>query len=110
MPVPIAVAPMLISNMSAAFSLSRVWSKPRVDAKPWNSWPSVIGTASCSWVRPTLSTSWNSRALARNATRRWSSSSSIERSESDRPILIAVGYTSFVDWLRLVWSIGERNA
>ncbi len=26
MPVPIAVAPMLISNMSEAFSVSRVWS------------------------------------------------------------------------------------
>lgn len=83
---------------------------PSVVAKPWNSWPSVIGTASCSWVRPTLRMSWNSLALPRNAMRRASSSSSSDRSVSDNPILTAVGYTSLVDWLRLVWSIGERNA
>ena len=39
-----------------------------------NSWPSVIGTASCSWVRPIFSTSANSTALASNASRRAASS------------------------------------
>src|SRR5690606_27873724 len=49
-------------------------------------------------------------ALARNAWRSSSSSSSRVSRSRLRPILIAVGYTSFVDCERLVSSMGDRNA
>ena len=90
-PVPIAVAPMLMSVSSAAFSRSRLRSSPIVVAKLWNSCPSVIGTASWSWVRPTLSTSWNSWPLARKDRRSRSSSSRSETWMSRRATLIEVG-------------------
>jgi len=66
MPVPIAVAPMLISLSHGMISLSRSWSSPSVVAKPRNSCPSVIGTASCIWVRPTLRICENSCPFAVN--------------------------------------------
>ena len=70
MPVPIAVAPRLISQISDAASLSRSSSSPSMTAYVVNSWPSVIGTASCNCVRPIFSTSRNSSAFASNARRR----------------------------------------
>ena len=108
MPVPIAVAPRLISESSQMVSVSRAWSSPRVVAKPWNSCPRVIGTASCSWVRPTLRISWNSSALRPNDWRSSSSSASSVVSEKASAILSAVGYVSFVDWLRFTSSMGCR--
>ncbi len=63
MPVPIAVAPRLTSRNSATASPSRATSSLMVAWKPSNSWPSVIGTASMSCVRPIFSTSANSTAL-----------------------------------------------
>ena len=42
-------------------------SSSMVAAKPANSMPSVIGTASCSWVRPTLITGANARARSAKA-------------------------------------------
>ena len=70
MPVPIAVAPRLISSISWRASARRCSSSPIITAKAENSWPSVIGTASCSCVRPIFSTLSNSSALASKAPRR----------------------------------------
>ena len=70
MPVPIAVAPMLISRISACASPSRSTSSRIVWPNAVNSWPSVIGTASCSCVRPILRCGLNSSPLARNAAAR----------------------------------------
>ena len=61
MPVPIAVAPRLISRSSPRVSWMRASSSARVAPHAANSCPTVIGTASCSWVRPTLGTDQNSR-------------------------------------------------
>ena len=69
MPVPIAVAPRLISTISESASRSRCSSSPIITAKAENSWPSVIGTASCNCVRPIFSTSLNSSALRSKAPR-----------------------------------------
>jgi hypothetical protein len=90
-PVPIAVAPRLISESSQIVSVSRAWSSPSVVAKPWNSWPRVIGTASCSCVRPTFNTPWNSSALRPKAWRSSSSSASSVFSVKASEILSAVG-------------------
>ena len=62
-----AVAPMLTSHRTF-WILSSAWTSPaRVSAKASNSCPSVIGTASWSWVRPILRTEANSLPLARKA-------------------------------------------
>ena len=110
MPVPIAVAPMFTSCSSASASRSRCTSSRSVTANALNSCPSVIGTASCSWVRPTLTMCANSRPFASNEAASSSSCSSRRCSENAIAILIAVGYVSFVDWLWLVWSFGLMNA
>ena len=60
MPVPMAVAPRLISRNSWTTTLIRWMSSLTVTRKPSNSWPRVMGTASWSWVRPILITSENS--------------------------------------------------
>ena len=70
MPVPIAVAPMLISRISACASPSRSTSSRIVWPNAVNSCPSVIGTASCSCVRPILMCGANSSPLARKAAAR----------------------------------------
>ena len=54
MPVPIAVPPRLISSSNRATSPARWTSSRKVVAKAQNSSPNVIGTASWSWVRPSL--------------------------------------------------------
>ena len=56
-----------------------------------NSWPRVIGTASCSCVRPTFSTSWNSAPFVAKAVASRSSSSSRLRSVSTIAILTRSG-------------------
>ena len=65
--MPIAVAPMLTSHRTFWIAVSAFTSPASVSAKALNSWPSVIGTASWSWVRPILSTDANSLPLARKA-------------------------------------------
>ena len=85
MPVPMAVAPRFTSVSSARASFRRGSSSPIITAKAINSWPSVIGTASCSWVRPIFSTSANSAALASKAWR----SAAISLSSSPMPIQAA---------------------
>ncbi len=67
MPVPMAVAPRLISQSRARESASRASSSRKVVANAPSSWPTVIGTASCSWVRPIFGIARNSVALRRNA-------------------------------------------
>ena len=47
----------------------RASSSSRLVAKPWNSSPIDIGTASCRWVRPILSTEANSSPFAPKASR-----------------------------------------
>ncbi len=83
-------------------------SSRRVTAKAVNSCPSVIGTASWSWVRPTLTMCANSPPLAANASASRLSSLVSDVSEKASAIFTAVGYVSFVDWLRFVWSLGLR--
>lgn len=81
-PVPIAVAPRLISWTRRAASSRRVRSSSIITEYVANSWPSVIGTASWSWVRPIFTVSANSTALVAKAscrTRIASSRSSIAK-------------------------------
>ena len=66
-PVPIAVAPMLISLINRCTSASRSTSSRMVWPNARNSWPNVIGTASWSCVRPILIKVANSLPFARNA-------------------------------------------
>ena len=91
MPVPIAVAPRLISRSSPRVSWMRASSSARVAPHAANSCPTVIGTASCSWVRPTLGTDQNSRDFALHASARtWTA---VERpsSAASRLSFTAVG-------------------
>ena len=83
MRVPIAVAPMLISRISACASPSRSTSSRIVCAKALNSWPNVIGTASCSCVRPILRNALNSSPFLRNESQ---SSRIAARSRLDRRV------------------------
>eukprot|EP01045_Picozoa_sp_COSAG04_P009945 COSAG04_NODE_595_length_12255_cov_246.957716_6_plen_64_part_00 len=62
-----------------------------VDAKELNSWPSVMGTASCSCVRPILSTSANSAPFRRKVPTSSRISRCSERCSSSTAILTAVG-------------------
>ena len=63
MPVPMAVAPRFISRSRLRDSWIRSMSSPMVTAWVRNSWPRVMGTASCSWVLPILMISLNSTAF-----------------------------------------------
>ena len=109
MPVPIAVAPMLISRMSDDVSRRRSMSSPIVTPYAWNSWPSVIGTASCSCVRPIFTMSANSSPFSRNASRSSARALSRSRSAQMAAMRIAVGYTSLVDCERLTWLFGVHG-
>ncbi len=91
MPVPIAVAPRLISWNSVAVRVRRWTSSSIVVAQAWNSWPTVIGTASCSWVRPIFRTEENSSPLARRVEIRWSIASASAGKDSMIVSRIAVG-------------------
>ena len=73
-------------------------SSPMVTDQAVNSWPRVMGTASCNWVRPILITSQNSPPFNANALRKWSMASISSRSSRMMAILRADGYTSLVDW------------
>ena len=64
-PVPMAVRAQVDLEDSARVRRRRAMSSPSVTAKAPNSWPSVIGTASCSCVRPILTRRRTPRALAR---------------------------------------------
>ena len=81
------------------FSASRrSWISPSSEAaKAWNSWPTVMGTASCSSVRPILTISMYASPFARNEAARRSSSAISLSLRRMSAILIAVGYESFVD-------------
>lgn len=92
MPVPMAVPPRFTSvSSSGARRRRRSRSSPRVVAKAWNSWPRVIGTASCNWVRPIFSTPANSTPLAAKAWIRLSRLASRVSWPSSRPRRMAVG-------------------
>ncbi len=62
-----AVAPMFVSHRTF-WMRSSAWTSPEsVAANASNSWPSVIGTASWSCVRPIFRIPENSLPLRRNA-------------------------------------------
>ena len=89
--MPIAVAPRLISWISSTASASRLRSSSIMTAYAENSCPSVIGTASCNWVRPIFSTSRNSTALRAKASWSTAIASSRPRTAKTVAILTAVG-------------------
>ena len=62
-----AVAPMLVSHRTYWIRSSALTSPDSVSANAMNSWPSVIGTASWSWVRPIFRIPENSAPFWRNA-------------------------------------------
>ena len=72
-PVPMAVPPRLSTASCGTSDSSAATSIFRNVAKVWNSWPKVIGTASCNWVRPMVTSwmclsarSWKARARLRH--------------------------------------------
>ena len=74
---------------------------------PENSWPSVRGTASCRWVRPSLTISAYSSDFEASASR----SAPTDGSNRSTIVIaaatcIAVGNVSFEDWDRFTWSLG----
>ena len=87
----IAVPPRFSSLSSGMISRSLLWSSPMVSDQAVNSWPKVIGTASCNWVRPILITSLNSSALASMDLRRYSTCFIRARLSMISETLIAVG-------------------
>src|SRR5699024_11226605 len=70
----------------------------------------VIGTASCIWVRPIFSTCEYSAPFARRVVIRWSIDSTRAGKVSRIPSRSAVGYTSLVDWARVTWLLGWRRS
>ena len=66
-PVPMAVAPMLTVRKSCAAKSRFFSSCSRILANPLKVCPSVIGTASSSWVRPILMMCANSAPFFRKA-------------------------------------------
>lgn len=107
--VLIVVVFMLILNISEVFLVRCVWLQLRVVVKLLNFCLSVIGMVFCSWVCLILSMLWNLCDLLRNDRCSRLSFLSSECSVRDRLIFIVVGQMLFVDWLWLVWLIGERK-
>src|SRR5450755_4703039 len=106
-PVPTAVPPIASSSTcgSAAAMCARACAS--CAAYPENSWPSVSGVASCRCVRPILTMSANSAALAASVACRAASAGTRSRvTVSAAATFIAVGNTSFDDWPRLTSSFG----
>ncbi len=90
-PVPIAVAPRLISWINSTASARRDRSSSIMTAYAENSCPSVIGTASCNCVRPIFSTSRNSMALRAKASCSTDIALSSPRTAKTVAIFTAVG-------------------
>ena len=67
MPVPTAVPPSGSSATRGIVASIRSMPYRTWAAYPPNSWPRVTGVASIRWVRPLLTTSANSSALAARA-------------------------------------------
>ena len=89
---------------------SRAMTSPEsVAAKASNSWPSVIGTASWSCVRPILRIFENSLPFFRNAAMSCLTSLTSSTLPSAIPMWRAVGYASLVDWEQLTWSCESQN-
>src|SRR5208337_109292 len=70
MPVPTAVPPRASRYMPFSASSMRSRLSLSIPAYPDHSWPSVIGVASCMWVRPIFTMSFHSSAFAAMASRR----------------------------------------
>ena len=62
-----AVPPMFTVSSRVLIWLRASISLCRLAAQASNSWPRVMGTASCSWVRPILMMCRNSAPLARRS-------------------------------------------
>ena len=106
-PVPTAVPP--------SASSCRPGSVPRTVASAWSSWatqpemtwPSVTGVASCRCVRPTMTTSANSSALAASVSRSSSiAGMSSSSSSTAAAMCITAGKVSLLDCPRLTSSLG----
>ncbi len=91
MPVPIAVAPRFVSASSGETVRRSSTSSWMVCANPVNSCPRVIGTASCSCVRPIFSTSWKARPRSAKASDSRSSSPVSRRTPRIIASLMLVG-------------------
>ena len=74
--------------------------------QPEITWPRVMGVASCRWVRPTMTTSAYSLALASRVSRSWVTLGYISCSSLTTAMCMAVGKVSLEDWPRLTWSLG----
>ena len=92
-----AVAPMLTSHNTRCTASSARTSPASVSPKALNSWPSVMGTASCSCVRPIFRILSNSTAFAWKDAISCLISASMRTLPNAIPIWSAVGYASFVD-------------
>ncbi len=90
-PVPMAVAPRLTSCSAARACSMPTCSAATVAAHAPNSWPTVIGTASWSCVRPTLRTPANSTDLAPRADPSAARASASPSSADDNATFTAVG-------------------
>src|SRR3954452_572959 len=107
MPVPTAVPP--IGSSARRASVPRSRSVPWLHwlAQPPASWPRVIGTASMRWVRPALTTCFQSWALRFSTAPRWSSAGTVSRTiASAAARWIVVGKTSLELCEALTWSFG----
>ncbi len=106
-PVPTAVAPIFTVSMCSLALVKRLISLPTTAACALNSWPNLIGTASCKWVLPILIIPSNSFAFLSII----SCISFITAINSSSSIAIvkcaAVGKESFVLWAILTWEFGE---
>ena len=90
-PVPMAVPPMLMAYRCFSASRRLAMLPLSTAAKAWNSWPTVMGTASCISVRPILTISRNSLPLARNDAASRSASASRGSFRRTMDTLMAVG-------------------
>jgi hypothetical protein len=106
-PVPTAVPPSASSRRPSLARRARAIPARSCAAQPPNSWPTVIGVASWRWVRPSFTTSANSRALRSSAPASSSSAGTRSRSIASRAATCnALGITSLEDWARFTSSLG----
>ena len=106
-PVPTAVPPSAIARSSLCAASMRAMSPARAAAWAPNSWPRVRGTASCRWVRPIFTMSFQAEAFALMvACRCRSEGRSVLLTASVAAMWSALGKASFDDCERLTSSFG----
>ena len=106
-PEPAAVPPCGSTSSRGSTSRSRAMPSSTWRAQTRNSLPSVTGTASIMWVRPSLTTCAHSTARADSEARSVSSAgSSRPVTASAAAMCITLGKLSFEDCPRFTWSFG----